>query len=234
MSSNNNRRPKCKYFQRLREDMGNSRKILKLKKKKWIDLIKRLTKSKKYKFFNHDLHNISRRVKSLRNSYRSQLLTRQRLKLYYGSLSDNLLKNLSRRAGKRSRIKYAKKKASEILLFSLETRLDSVLYRSYFVSSISSARQLIIHGNVTINSARVTQSNTLLKLGDFIQISEIGKSFVRRSIGKSTFWPLPPVYVEINYKILNIYFIENIRFINLSNCYSFWSNAKSVISSYKN
>jgi small subunit ribosomal protein S4 len=125
-------------------------------------------------------------------------------------------------------------KPSEILLFSLETRLDSILYRSYFVSSINSARQLIVHGNVFVNNKKITKSNFLLKRGDLIQISKNVESAVKKNILKSNFWPLPPIHLEINFKILSIYFVENIKFIHLSSCYSFWLNLKSVLSFYKN
>jgi ribosomal protein S4 len=228
MNLSNRRRPKYKYFQRLRENISSNRKILKFKKKKWVDLIKRFTKSKKYKFFNHDLYHIPRKTKTLKNLYRSQLLTKQRLKLYYGTLSDCLLKNLSRKAMVKS-----KRRASETLLFSLEARLDTILYRSYFVNSINSAQQLIIHGNVLVNNRKITLSNFLLKRGDSIKIHRKGVALVKSSIGKSTFWPLPPIHLEINFKILSIYFIENIKFIHLSNCYSFWLNLKNVFSFYK-
>jgi len=234
MVIHNRFKPKYKSFQRLRENINNTKKIYTFKKKKWAQLLKRLVRSKKYKFFNHDLYHISRNAKLFKNSYRSQLLTKQRLKLFYGKLSDNKLKNLSRKAVVRSKIKFIKNRASEILLLSLETRLDSTLYRSYFVSTISSARQLIIHGNILVNNKKVTQSNLLLVNGDLIQILKSAEITVKKNILKSTFKPLPPTHLEINFKILSIYFIADIKVIHLSNYYSFWLNLKNVLSSYKN
>jgi small subunit ribosomal protein S4 len=149
-------------------------------------------------------------------------------------LSDIALKKLSRKALIKSKIKSIKKKASELLLFSLESRLDSTLYRSYFVSSLASARQLITHGSVLVNNKKVTKNNFLLKQGDLIRISENAERRVKTNILNAIFWPLPPVHLEINFKILTIYFVEDIKFIHLSNSYSFWLNLKSVFSFYKN
>jgi ribosomal protein S4 len=234
MSSSINHRPKYKYFQKLRENLCNNNKLLKFKKRKWIDLIKRLNQSSKYNFFNHDLHHVSRRVKTLRYSYRAQLFTRQKLKIYYGNLPNALLKNLCKKALVKSKLKSAKKKASEFLLLSLESRLDIVLYRSYFALSVNSARQLIIHGNILINYKKITLSNFILKQGDLVQITDNGKQLIAKNIRKSIVWPLPPAHLEISFKTLSFYFIENMKFTHLSNCYSFWLNLKSVFSFYEN
>lgn len=234
MSLNNRYKPEYKYFQKLRENIRDNKKILKFKKKKWAGLVKRLKLSKKYRFFNHDLYNISRKAKSFKNFYRSQLSTKQRLKLYYGKLTDTQLKLLARKATITSKKKSIQKKPSEILLFSLEARLETVLYRSYFVSSINSARQLIVYGNVFVNNKKVTNGNFLLKRGDLIHVSEKAHRKIKQNILKSKFWPLPPVNLEINYKTLNIYFTENIEFTQLSSSYSFWLNLKSVLFFYKN
>ena len=234
MSLNISHRPKYKYFQKLRENIFNNNKILKFKKRKWIDLIKRLNQSTKYNFFNHDLYHVSRRVKSLNHAHRTQLFTRQKLKIFYGNLPDALLKNLCNKALVKSKVKSAQKKASDFLLFSLESRLDIVLYRSYFALSVHSARQLIIHGNILINYKKITLSNLILKQGDLVQISNNGKHLITRNILKSIVWPLPPAHLEISFKTLSFYFIENMKFAHLSNCYSFWLNLKSVFSFYEN
>ena len=144
------------------------------------------------------------------------------------------LKKLSRTATVTSKKKSIQQKPSEILLFSLEARLETALYRSYFVSSINTARQLIVYGNVLVNNKKVTNGNFLLKKGDLINISENSHGKIKQNILKSNFWPLPPVHLEINYKTLSIYFTENIEFIHLSSSYSFWLNLKSVLFFYKN
>ena len=53
----------------------------------------------------------------------------------------------------------------------LESRLDSVLFRSCFVNSFHQARQLINHGFVTINGIKVNSCNKRLKKGDIIKLS---------------------------------------------------------------
>ena len=44
------------------------------------------------------------------------------------------------------------------LYHGVERRLDTVIFRSLFATSIDQARQLVIHGHVDVNGKRVLQS----------------------------------------------------------------------------
>jgi len=233
MSSNNRYTPIYKYFQKLRENITGTIKLLKFKKKKWVTLNKRLSLSKPYKFFNHNLYQISRNAKLLKNLYRSQLATKQRLSIYYGKLTNSQIKHLSRVSLIKSKVKNADKDASEFLLEALETRLDTILYRSHFASSMNMARQFITHGNVYVNKKKVCSTNFLIKQGDIIQISKKLHDLVKRNILNSSLWPFVPVYLEINFKILSIYFIQNVVTKDVVGLFLFWLNFKNIISFYK-
>jgi len=58
----------------------------------------------------------------------------------------------------------------ENLLRSLEMRLDNVVYRLRFATSRSQARQLVLHGHVTVNGKRVNVSSFLVRPGDAVAI----------------------------------------------------------------
>ena len=57
----------------------------------------------------------------------------------------------------------------------LERRLDAIIYRAKFATTIFSARQLINHGHVKVNGKRVNISSYLVKDSDLIEIREKSK-----------------------------------------------------------
>jgi len=234
MRSNFRYKPFYKYFQKLRENVCGNKKLLKFKKKKWVNLIKRLTLNKSYLFFNHNARQISRNAKPLKNLYRTQLAAKQRLSIYYGKLTNNQLKKLSRVCYIKSKSKSFKQGHSELFINSLETRLATVLFRSHFVTSINMARQVITYGNIYINNKKICSPNFLLKSGDLLQVSKKLHPIIRENIFKSKMWPLIPLHLEINYKVLSIYFVNKVDIFNLAGHFSFWLNLKNIVSFYKN
>lgn len=95
----------------------------------------------------------------------------------------------------------------------LESRLDVVLFRSCFVSSMFESRQLISHGNVKVNGKVVRNPGSNLIQLDIIEIdvnlfqnesriqnisNDLRKNFSSRSL---------PSYLEVDYKTLTIVFL---------------------------
>ena len=60
----------------------------------------------------------------------------------------------------------------ESLLVLLERRLDNVIYRLGFASSLSQARQLVRHGHFEINGKKVTIPSYLVEVGQMVSITE--------------------------------------------------------------
>ena len=56
----------------------------------------------------------------------------------------------------------------DVLLQTLETRLDNVVYRLSFVDSRRQGRQMVNHGHFTVNGRKVTIPSYLVKPGDTI------------------------------------------------------------------
>jgi len=60
----------------------------------------------------------------------------------------------------------------ESLLVLLERRLDNVIYRLGFASSLAQARQLVRHGHFEINGKKVTIPSYLVAVGEMVSITE--------------------------------------------------------------
>jgi len=244
MRSNTRYKPIYKYFQKLRENVCGTVKLLNFKKKKWANLIKKLTPLKKkfgrsksfsfrYAFFNHNALQISRNPKPFKNLYRSQLAAKQRLNIYYGKLTNNQLKKLSRVTFIKSKLKIYDQDNSALFINSLESRLSSVLFRTHFVSNVNTARQWITYGNIYVNQKKITSCNFLLKSGDLVEVSNKLHPIIKANILKSKVWPVVPLHLEINFKILSIYFVNNVDISNLSGHFPFWLNLKNIVLLYK-
>ncbi len=64
----------------------------------------------------------------------------------------------------------------ELLLRSLETRLDNVVYRLGFAPSRPSARQLVTHGHFAVNGRATNIPSFQLKPGDRVEVRESHRS----------------------------------------------------------
>jgi small subunit ribosomal protein S4 len=60
----------------------------------------------------------------------------------------------------------------ENLLVLLERRLDNVVYRLGFSSSLAQARQLVLHGHIAVAGRVVTIPSYLLEVGQVVSINE--------------------------------------------------------------
>ena len=66
-----------------------------------------------------------------------------------------------------------------IMLQTLESRLDNVLYRAGFAITRRQARQIVNHAHVLVNGKKVDIPSYLLKVGDVVTVRENSKSFVK-------------------------------------------------------
>jgi len=95
----------------------------------------------------------------------------------------------------------------------LESRLDVVLFRSCFVSSMYNARQLVNHGSVRVNGKVVRNPGTNLNQLDIIEIDENLLEYqtkiesIRDGVKKNFQSRFLPSYLEIDYKTLSIVFL---------------------------
>src|SRR5216684_6342372 len=64
----------------------------------------------------------------------------------------------------------------ENLLVLLERRLDNVVYRLGFASSLAQARQVVRHGHIHLNGKKVTIPSTLVEVNDVISVAEASRT----------------------------------------------------------
>lgn len=112
------------------------------------------------------------RRKSKLSDFGIQLRAKQKLKGFYGDLSEKQFyrtyKEAARRCGD----------TSENLIGLLESRLDAIVYRAKFVPTIFAARQFVNHGHVNVNDHRTNIQSYLCKPGDVIEVREKSKQLV--------------------------------------------------------
>jgi len=65
--------------------------------------------------------------------------------------------------------------SSANLIGLLERRLDAVVYRAKFVSTVFAARQFVNHGHIKVNGRRVNIASYQVKVGDLIELKESSK-----------------------------------------------------------
>src|SRR5579885_3099701 len=104
-----------------------------------------------------------RRAKKL-SDYGTQLQAKQKLKGYYGNITERQFRKYYQDASRRQG------DTGENMIGLLESRLDTVVYRSKFVPTPCAARQLVSHGHVKVNGKRVTVASYMVKEGDTLEL----------------------------------------------------------------
>ena len=103
------------------------------------------------------------------SDYGIQLQAKQKLKAYYGNINERQFRNIYKKAN------MLKGDTSENLIGLLEKRLDAVIYRAKFSTTIFSARQLINHGHVKVNGKKVNIASYSVNEEDSIEIRDKSK-----------------------------------------------------------
>ncbi len=84
---------------------------------------------------------------------------------YYGNITERQFRKYYTDAARRPG------DTGENMIGLLETRLDTIVYRSKFVPTPFAARQLVSHGHVKVNGRRVTIASYHVKESDSIELS---------------------------------------------------------------
>ena len=106
------------------------------------------------------------RRKSKVSDFGLQLRAKQKLKGYYGNLTEKQFLRTYDEASRR------KGNTSENLIGLLESRLDAVVYRAKFVPTPFAARQFVNHGHVLVNGKRVNIASYRVTPGDVVSVRE--------------------------------------------------------------
>ncbi len=97
------------------------------------------------------------------SEYGIRLREKQKLKRFYGVLERQFRRYFS--LASRS-----PENTGEVLLSLMERRLDNVVHRLGFAGSRAAARQLVLHGHITVNGRHCNIPSILLREGDVVAV----------------------------------------------------------------
>ena len=109
------------------------------------------------------------RRKAKLSDFGIQLRAKQKLKGYYGDLTEKQFRRIFAEAER------LKGDTGEKLVGLLERRLDALIYRAKFVPTIFAARQFINHGHILVNGKKVNIASYRVNEGDIIEVREKSK-----------------------------------------------------------
>ena len=134
------------------------------------------------------VHGAGRRGKP--SDYKIRLQEKQKLRFHFGVGEKQFRKYMSEAARRKG-------PTGENLITLLERRLDNVIWRLGFAPTIPAARQMVVHGHITLNGHKVDRPSYQVKDGMTIQIREksLQTDFIRSRLEEATHRN-PPEYME--------------------------------------
>ena len=142
------------------------------------------------------------RRKGKLSDFGTQLRAKQKLKGYYGDLTEKQFRKIYSDAERQ------KGDTPELLIGLLERRLDAVVYRAKFVPTIFAARQFVNHGHVEVNDQRVNIASYRVKEGDVISVRERSRqlAIVLEAVGLAE--RDVPDYIEADHNKMTATFVR--------------------------
>lgn len=131
-----------------------------------------------------------------------QLMAKQKLKGYYGNISEKQFLRYFKEAVRR------KGDTSQSLIEILERRLDAVVYRSKLVPTVFAARQFVSHGHVLVNGRRVNIPSYMVKDGDVIEVRQKSREMAMVLEALVSAERDVPDYIELDPKKLTATFLR--------------------------
>ena len=101
--------------------------------------------------------------RSKATDYGLRLREKQKVKHFYGVLERQFRTYFAR-------AERGKGNTGESLMSLLERRLDNIVHRLGFAASRAAARQMVMHGHITVNGRRVDVPSYLVKAGDLVRV----------------------------------------------------------------
>ena len=104
------------------------------------------------------------RRKGKMSDFGIQLRAKQKLKGYYGDVTEKQFKRTYEEASR------MKGDTGQNLIGLLEQRLDMIVYRAKFAPTVFAARQLVSHGHVRVNGVKCNIASRRCYVGDEISL----------------------------------------------------------------
>ena len=140
------------------------------------------------------------------SDYGTQLQAKQKLKAYYGNINERQFRNIYKKAV------MLKGDTGENLIGLLERRLDAVIYRAKFATTVFSSRQLINHGHVRVNGKKVNIGSYIVKEEDSIEIRDKSKQLAIIDIALASKERETPEYIQMDEKNKKVKFVRTPKF----------------------
>ena len=142
------------------------------------------------------------RRKGKMSDFGLQLRAKQKLKGYYGDLTEKQFRRIYSEAER------LRGDTGEMLIGLLERRLDAVVYRAKFVPTMFAARQFVNHGHVEVNGARVNIPSYRVKEGDLIELRSKAKDMALVLEAVQSAERDVPDYVEADHSKMTATFVR--------------------------
>jgi len=134
------------------------------------------------------------RRKGKLSDYGVQLKAKQKLRGYYGNISEKQFRGIYHEAIR------MKGDSGAHLIGLLERRLDAMIYRAKFVPTVFAARQFISHGHIKVNGRRVTIASMRVKVGDEVEVKEKSKQLALVLEANALAEREVPDYIDVNHQ----------------------------------
>ncbi|TNF63992.1 MAG: 30S ribosomal protein S4 [Rhodobacteraceae bacterium] len=131
-----------------------------------------------------------------------QLRAKQKLKGYYGDMTEKQFRRIYAEAER------VKGDTGENLIGLLERRLDAVVYRAKFVPTIFAARQFVNHKHVRVNGQIVNIPSYRVKEGDVIEVRDRSKQMAAILEATQLAERDVPDYIEVDHSKLTATFVR--------------------------
>ena len=142
------------------------------------------------------------RRKNKLSDFGTQLRAKQKLKGYYGDLTEKQFRKIYADAEKQ------RGDTGEALVGLLERRLDAVVYRAKLVPTVFAARQFVNHGHVTVNGKRVNIASYRVNEGDLIEVAQKSKQMAAIIEALALAERDIPDYIEVDQSKLIVKFVR--------------------------
>ncbi len=142
------------------------------------------------------------RRKGKTSDFGLQLVAKQKLKMYYGNITEKQFRRVYAEAAR------LKGNTSENLVGLLESRLDAFVYRSKFVPTVFAARQFVNHGHVKVNGKRVTIPSYQVKPEDVIEVRDKARNMAMVLEAVQSGERDVPDYIEVDVKAMTAKYVR--------------------------
>ncbi|MED5550000.1 MAG: 30S ribosomal protein S4 [Pseudomonadota bacterium] len=142
------------------------------------------------------------RRKGKMSDFGLQLMAKQKLKGYYGNITEKQFRRTYDEASRR------KGNTTENLIGLLESRLDAIVYRAKFVPTVFAARQFVNHGHVKVNGVKTNIPSFRCKPGDVIEVRDRSRSMALVLEALESAERDIPDYIDLDPKAMKATFVR--------------------------